>query len=92
MLTDIHDGPLGGHLGVDMSHMTLAQLQEHMSHMTLAQLQEQVYWLGYHDDLRKWCHCRAACVTHKNPAPTSGAPLTSVKTGYPRQLVAMDIL
>ena len=80
MLTDIHEGPLGGHLGVDKSHMTLAQLQE------------QVYWLGYHDDLRKWCHCRAACVTHKNPAPTSGAPLTSVKTGYPWQLVAMDIL
>ena len=48
MLTDIHEGPLGGHLGVDMSHMTLAQLQE----------------LDYHDDLRKWCHCRAACVTH----------------------------
>ena len=31
-------------------------------------------------------------VTCKNSTPMSRAPLSSVKTGYPMQMVAMDIL
>jgi len=77
VLTDLHEGPLGGHLGVDK---------------TLARVQERFYWPGYHDDIQNRCRCCAACATRKNPTPTSRAPLTSVKTGYPLQLVAIDIL
>ncbi len=77
VLTDLHEGPLGGHLGVDK---------------TLARLQERFYWPGYHDDVRNWCSTCAACAARKNPTPKARAPLTGVKTGYPLQLVAMDIL
>ena len=59
---------------------------------TLACMQERFYWPGYHDDVRDWCsHC-ASCAARKNPTPMPRAPLRSVKTGYPMQLVAMDIL
>ena len=77
VLTDLHEGSLGGHLGVEK---------------TLARVQEHFYWPGYHDDVRNWCRCCAPCATRKNPAPKSRAPLSSVKTGYPVQIVAMDIL
>ncbi len=59
---------------------------------TLARLQERFYWPGYHDDVRNWYNSCAACATCKNPAPKARAPLTSVKTGYPLQFVAMEIL
>ena len=76
VLTDLHKGPLAGHLGVDK---------------TLAQVQECFYWPGYHDYVRNW-YCCAACATCKKPAPTSRAPSSSVKTGYPMQMVAMGVL
>ncbi len=55
---------------------------------TLARLQERFYWPGYHDDVWNFC---ADCAAHKNPATKPRAPLMNVKTGYPLQLVAMDI-
>ena len=77
VLTDLHEGVLGGHLGVDK---------------TLARVQERFYWPGYHDDVRDWCSRCASCAARKNPTSMPRASLKSVKTGYPMQLVAMDIL
>ena len=44
------------------------------------------------DDIQNQCNHCATCATWKNPAPTSRAPLTSIKAGHPFQLVAMDIM
>ena len=42
--------------------------------------------------LTNWCNRCASCAARKNPVPTTRAPLQSIKTGYPLQLVAMDIM
>ena len=77
VLSNMHESPLAGHLGVDK---------------TLARLRERFYWPGYHDDVKDWCNRCASCAARKNPVPTTRAPLQSIKTGYPLQLVAMDIM
>ena len=59
---------------------------------TLAQLRERFYWPGYYSDTQEWCRNCAQCASCKSLAPKARAPLTSIKTGYPLQLVAMDIL
>ena len=77
VLKNLHEGTMGGHLGIEK---------------TLARLRERFYWPGYHSDTQEWCRNCAHCASRKSPAPKARAPLTSIKTGYPLQLVAMDIL
>lgn len=77
VLSDLHKGALGGHLGVDK---------------TLAHLKEQFYRLGHFNDVRDWCQNCGTCASRKNPALKASALLKSVKTGYLMQLVALDIL
>ena len=77
VLTDLHEGALGGHLGIDKTH---------------ARVRERFYWPGYHDDVKDWCNRCPVCAARKSPIPLHRAPLKSIKTGYPLQLVAMDIL
>ena len=77
VLVDLHEGTMGGHLGVEK---------------TLSKLKERFYWPGYHTDVQNWCRNCPVCTSRKNLAPKARAPLTSIKTGYPLQMVAMDIL
>ena len=77
VLADLHEGALGGHLGVDK---------------TLARLKERFYWPGHHNDVRDWCRNCGTCASRKGPAPKARAPLKNIRTGYPMQLVAMDII
>lgn len=46
ILTDLHEGTLGGHLGVDK---------------TLAHLKERYYWPGHYNDVRDWCQNCGTC-------------------------------
>ena len=77
VLTHLHEGGLGGHLGVEKM---------------LAHLKEYFYWPGHHNDVSNWCRTCGTCTSRKSPAPKARAPLKSIVTGYPMQLVAMDIL
>ena len=77
VLADLHEGTAGGHLGADK---------------TLARLRERFYWPGHFNDVREWCQRCAACQSRKSPAPTARAPLQSIVTGRPLQLVATDIV
>ena len=55
-------------------------------------LKERFYWPSHFEDVRNWCQTCAVCASRKTPSPTSQAPLTTIKTGYPLQIVAMDIM
>ena len=55
----------------------------------LAHVKEKFYWLGHHKDTQNWCRNCATCSTRKNPPQK---PLQSIRTGYPLQMVATDIL
>lgn len=77
VLRELHEGSVGGHLGVDK---------------TLARLKERFYWPGHHNDVRDWCQNCGICASRKNPAPKAKAQLQHIVTGYPMQLIAMDIM
>ena len=77
VLCDIHEGILGGHLGVDKS---------------LGKLKERFYWPGHFNDVKHWCSTCVSCATRKPGGPKRKGPLQPVIVGYPLQLVAVDIL
>ena len=77
VLEDLHEGAVGGHLGVDK---------------TIGRLRERFYWPGHFNDVQEWCRNCGVCQTRKSPAPKARAPLKSIITGYPLQLVATDIV
>ena len=77
ILADLHEGVAGDHLGVDK---------------TLTRLQERYYWPGQYNEVREWCRNCATCETRKSPVPKGRAPLQSIVTERPLQLVATDIL
>ena len=77
VLCDLHEGTMGGHMGADK---------------TLGHLKERFYWPGHYNDVREWCRNYATCAQRKSPTTKPHAPLTSVITSSPLQLVATDIL
>ena len=77
VLEDLHEGAVGGHLGVDK---------------TIGRLRERFYWPAHFNDMQEWCHNCGVCQTRKSPAPKARAPLKSIVTGYSLQLVATDIV
>ena len=77
VLADLHEGAMGGHLGCDK---------------TLSRLKQRFYWPGHYNDVRDWCANCGICVSRKDPSPKARAPLKNILTGYPLQIVAMDIV
>ena len=77
VLMDMHEGELGGHLGVDK---------------TISRLKEHFYLPGHYQDIQNWCGSCATCASRNNPTPSARAPLTNVKAGSPMQIVAVDLL
>ena len=77
VLTEIHGGVTGGHLGEEK---------------TLHRLKERFHWPGHWTDVREFVRTCPTCATRKTPAPKQRGRLTSVKARYPMQIVAVDIL
>lgn len=77
IIADIHEGVVGGHLGVDK---------------TLFRLRERYYWPGHYNAVREWCQKCAVCASRKTPAPKARAPLQPILTSCPLELVATDIM
>ena len=77
ILEGLHAGLLGGHLGEEK---------------TLNKLKERFYWPGQYNDVRDWCRTCTTCASRKMSTPKPRAALQSVQTGFPMQLVAVDIL
>ena len=77
VLRELHEGTASGHLGEEK---------------TMSRLRERFYWSGQWNDVRDWCRTCAGCVTRKTAAPKQKAPLQTIPTSFPMQVVAMDIL
>ena len=77
VLTDLHEGAGGGHLGTDK---------------TFGRVRERFYWPGYYEDVREWCRSCGTCAQRKSPTTKPRAQLEPIVTSYPLQLVAVDIL
>lgn len=56
---------------------------------TVQRLKEQLYWWT---DVQNWCRKCHTCAERKIPAPHRHAVLHSIQTGYPMQLVTVDIM
>ena len=67
VLTDLHEGALGGHFGVEK---------------TLARLKERFYWPGHYNDICDWCINCGTCVSQKTPNPKARPPLKSIQISY----------
>ena len=77
IMKELHAGSLEGHLGEDK---------------TLGKIQERFYWPGMQGDVAQWIRTCSACTTRKSPPQRSRAPLQTVASGFPMQVVAVDIL
>eukprot|EP00731_Ephydatia_muelleri_P019301 Em0012g126a len=76
-IRDLHEGAVGGHLGEEK---------------VLSRLKERFYWPGCAEAARNWCKSCLTCATRKMTVPKRKAYLQSIQSGYPMQLVSIDIL
>lgn len=76
ILQQLHSGPVGGHLGTDKTH---------------SKVKQRYYWPGYWKDVQVYCLNCKDCATRKTPTHRSKAALQPVVTGYPLEIVAVDI-
>ena len=77
VLQGIHEDLGGGHFGVEKS---------------VAKLKERFYWPGHYNDVQVWCATCSCCVARKTVQPHQRAPLQPVVSGYPLQMIAVDIM
>ena len=76
ILQQLHSGPVGGHLGTDKTH---------------SKVKQRYYWPGYWKDVQVYCLNCKDCATRKTPTHRRKAALQPVVTGYPLEIVAVDI-
>ena len=77
VLTEVHEGISGGHLGKDK---------------TLHRLKERFYWPGHYNDVQEWYSTCASCATRKSNSQAARAPLGTIRAGYPTQIIAVDLV
>ena len=77
ILHQLHNGALGGHLG---------------DAKMLSQLRERFYWLEHVNDVQIWCKNCPDCAARKSLTQKRKAPLQGIVTGYPLEMVAVDII
>ena len=58
---------------------------------TLSRAENDMYWPFMHQDVMDHCETCTACESFRNPTPGHQAPLQSVSTSYPFQMVFADI-
>ena len=72
-----HDIKASGHLGI---------------RKTLSKIRQNYYWPGLQNDVRSYIGGCEKCAKRKNPIPTRMAPMQVVRSGYPMERIALDIL
>ena len=51
-----------------------------------------LYWPGWTTDIKTWCRTCPTCAARKTNPPHNRAPLDTVRSGFPMQVVAVDIV
>ena len=77
VMQELHAGATEGHLGEEK---------------TLLKIKERFYWPGMQQDVHNWCQTCATCATRKTAPKKNIGPLETIETGFPMQVVAVDIL
>ena len=72
-----HDLKTAGHLG---------------GKKTLSKIRQMFYWPGLQSDVRSYIAGCETCTKRKEPNPTKRAPMQIVRSGYPMERLAIDIL
>ena len=76
VLQEIHGNPSSGHFGVQR---------------TLHRAESMCFWPFMHKDITDYCRTCPACESIRSPSPKHPAPLQSIKTDHPLQMVFADI-
>ena len=74
----------------------LRELHDKMGHIgpeRVAQLaRERVYWPGMAEDIEKYIHEECRCLHQKKPSNSGAAPMQTISTSAPGELVSIDFL
>ena len=76
-MSQVHDSPTGGHMGVAK---------------TLEKLQQRFYWVKQRSTVEEWCKKCNVCNSRKSLPKKRCAPLQPIQIDDPLKCVAMDIL
>ena len=83
---------------VPRSHVkaTLSKLHEELGHAGINKLERaarsRFWWPHLHRDVTNFCNACVQCGAVKNPNRLNHAPLQPIKSGFPNEVVAMDIM
>ena len=72
-----HDMKTSGHLGVSK---------------TVSKIKQKFYWPGLQSDVRSYIAGCETCSKRKGPIPRKRAPMQIVRSGFPMERIAIDIL
>ena len=80
----------------DLREMILKHLYGYSGHLGLCKTMKRVkvryYWPGYGNDIEKWIHECDECQQCYPPPRNPLAPLGTIKTHYPFEMIAWDIM
>ena len=71
------------------SHITAGHLGESR---TFDRIQQRFYWVGYRNDVLRFCKQCTQCQRRKNPPRKAKAPMKQYLVGAPLERIALDIL
>lgn len=77
ILKSLHDSPTGGHLGITK---------------TVNRVRQRFYWVGYKNDITRWCRECDICAQNKQGRRRPRAGLRQQPVGFPLEKIAIDIL
>jgi hypothetical protein len=77
LLTELHGGLLGGHLGVNK---------------TLNKVLQRCYWLQARNDVEKWCRQCDTYAASRGPWTRNWGQMQQYNHGYPVERIAIDVV
>ena len=73
----LHDLPSSGHFATDK---------------TMNRVRERFYWVGYTQDVKRYCGSCDLCASRKGPSRKPRGPMKQCNVGAPMERIAVDIL
>lgn len=77
VLKELHDGPTGGHLGIQK---------------TLSKVRQRFFWYGLRKYVTQWCMACDVCASRKGPQKKAKLALKQYNVGAPLERMGIDIM